>query len=37
VAKGITANVHTPLFNIDEDAIEIGMGMMAWLASSIDN
>ena len=37
ISKGITANVHTPLFNIDEDAIEIGMGMMAWLACSIDN
>ena len=28
-AKGITAGVHTPKFNIDESAIEIGMGMMA--------
>lgn len=28
-AKGITAGVHTPLFNIDESAIEIGMGIMA--------
>jgi hippurate hydrolase len=28
-SKGITAGVHTPRFNIDEDAIEIGMGMMA--------
>jgi hippurate hydrolase len=27
--KGITAGVHTPKFNIDEDAIEIGMSMMA--------
>ena len=35
VSKGITANVHTPLFNIDEDAIEIGMGMMAWLGSTV--
>ncbi len=34
-AKGITAGVHTPVFNIDEDAIEIGMGMMAWLGSSL--
>jgi hippurate hydrolase len=33
-AKGITAGVHTPLFNIDEDAIEIGMGIMAWLGSA---
>ncbi len=37
ITKGITANVHTPLFNIDEDAIEIGMGIMAWLGASIDN
>lgn len=29
--KGITSNVHTPTFNIDESAIEKGMGMMAWL------
>jgi len=34
-AKGITAGVHTPNFNIDENAIEIGMGMMAWLGSSV--
>jgi amidohydrolase len=32
-AKGITAGVHTPRFNIDEGAIEIGMGMMAMLGS----
>lgn len=35
-AKGITAGVHTPVFNIDEAAIEIGMGMMAWLGSSLE-
>jgi hippurate hydrolase len=33
VDKGITSGVHTPTFNIDESAIEIGMGMMAWLGS----
>ena len=33
-SKGITAGVHTPTFNIDESAIEIGMGMMAWLGAS---
>ena len=27
--KGITSGVHTPTFNIDEAAIEIGVGMMA--------
>lgn len=32
-AKGITAGVHTPKFNIDESAIEIGMGMMAYLGA----
>ena len=36
-AKGITAGVHTPTFNIDENAIETGMGMMAWLGSSVVN
>lgn len=34
VEKGITSNVHTPTFNIDEAAIEKGMAMMAWLAVS---
>jgi amidohydrolase len=33
--KKITSGVHTPTFNIDESAIEIGMGMMAWLGTSI--
>jgi len=32
-AKGITSGVHTPTFNIDESAIEIGIGMMAWLGA----
>jgi amidohydrolase len=34
--KGIISGVHTPTFNIDENAIETGMGMMAWLGSSIE-
>lgn len=34
VAKGITSGVHTPTFNIDENAIETGMGIMALLGSS---
>jgi hippurate hydrolase len=34
--KGITAGVHTPHFNIDENAIEIGMGIMAFFGSSIE-
>src|SRR6478735_4302413 len=31
-AKGITSYVHTPTFDIDEDALKIGPGLMAWLA-----
>jgi hippurate hydrolase len=34
--KGITSGVHTPTFNIDEDAIETAMGMMAWLGSTVN-
>ncbi len=33
--KGITSGVHTPTFDIDESAIEIGAGMMAWLGSHV--
>jgi amidohydrolase len=36
-AKGISSGVHTPTFNIDESAIEIGMGMMAFLAIEGNN
>lgn len=32
-AEGIVNNVHTPRFNVDEAAIEIGMGMMAMLGA----
>lgn len=31
-AKGITHGLHTSLFNIDENALKIGMGLMAYLA-----
>ncbi|MFK7899550.1 MAG: M20 family metallopeptidase [Cyclobacteriaceae bacterium] len=31
-AKGINSGLHTPTFNIDEDALKIGPGLMAWLA-----
>ncbi|MEP7318722.1 MAG: M20 family metallopeptidase [Panacibacter sp.] len=34
-AEGIVHNVHTPKFNIDEDAIETGMGIMAWLGAKM--
>jgi metal-dependent amidase/aminoacylase/carboxypeptidase family protein len=32
VKKSIVSKQHTPTFDIDEDALEIGMGLMAWLA-----
>jgi len=31
-ARGITSGVHTPTFDIDESALEIWPGLMAWLA-----
>ncbi len=31
--KGIIHNVHTPQFDIDERAIETGIGIMAWLGA----
>lgn len=34
-AKNITNNVHTSTFDIDEDAIELGMGIMCWLGIGI--
>ena len=30
--KGITSGLHTPTFDIDESSLEIGGGLMAWLA-----
>jgi amidohydrolase len=31
-SKGITANLHTSNFNVDEQALKTGMGLMAWIA-----
>lgn len=31
-ARGITSAIHTETFDIDEAALETGMGLMAWLA-----
>lgn len=31
-AKGIVSGVHTPTFDIDEKALEVGMGLMSWIA-----
>ncbi len=32
VEKGITAALHTPTFNVDEDAMEFSTGLMTYLA-----
>ena len=34
-SKGLIHNVHTPHFNIEEESIENGVGMMAWLGSQL--
>jgi amidohydrolase len=33
---GLTSGVHTPTFNIDENAIELGIGAMAWLGAQAE-
>jgi len=35
-AKGIISGVHTPTFTIDEDAIEMGIKMMAFLGANLN-
>ena len=30
--KGITSSIHTPTFNIDEDALKESIGLMSWIA-----
>ncbi|MEM6380834.1 MAG: M20/M25/M40 family metallo-hydrolase, partial [Bacteroidota bacterium] len=32
IERGITSNVHTPTFDIDESALKVGVGLMAWMA-----
>ena len=29
---GITSNLHTSTFNVDEDSINVGVGLMTWIA-----
>ncbi len=29
---GITSNLHTATFNVDENSLKTGMGLMAWIA-----
>ena len=36
-SKGIISSVHTPTFDIDEDALKVGSGLMAFLAISALN
>lgn len=36
VSRGIVSGVHTPSFNVDESAISLGAGMMAWLGATVD-
>ena len=31
-SKGITSSVHTPTFDVDEQSLQIGSGLMSWLA-----
>lgn len=31
-AKGITSPIHTPTFDIDPEALKVGVGMLVWLA-----
>lgn len=35
--KGITSNLHTPTFDVDEKSIEIGTGLMIWNTLEILN
>lgn len=31
-SRGITSGVHTPTFDVDETALELGVGLMSWMA-----
>lgn len=32
ILKGITSSIHTPTFDVDENCLKIGSGLMAWIA-----
>lgn len=32
ISKGITSPIHTPTFDVDENCLKIGAGLMAWIA-----
>lgn len=36
-SKGIVSGMHTPTFDIDEEALEIGPGLMAWITLNLLN
>ena len=33
-SRGIVSGVHTPTFDIEEESLKVGMGLMSWLAVS---
>jgi amidohydrolase len=35
-SKGIISPVHTPTFDVDENSLEVGMGLMAYLVTKTD-
>ena len=32
IETGITSAIHTPTFDIDENSLKVGAGLMAWIA-----
>jgi amidohydrolase len=32
ISKGIISQIHTPTFDVDEESIKVGVGLMAWIA-----
>jgi hippurate hydrolase len=36
-SKGVIHGVHTPRFDVDESALEVGVGLMAWLGASLNS
>lgn len=36
IEKGITSGVHTPTFDVDEEAIATGAALMAWMGAALE-
>jgi len=34
IQQGITAPIHTSTFDVDENCLKVGAGLMAWLAAN---